>query len=300
MIFEYAVEPILLNNWKDFRYFTEKFGVPNGRLISRFPKKWKRLVYEALAECGEIERKRIEEGLRQLDARMLKRQHDWDSQFDWLTNAETEHLKRLFHAILAKTNRNQRAFVLEGDRLDETEPLWNTRRSRIIPRKAREMAACVAPLLRWSRRLMFIDPYFGPENPRHRRPFEAFMVAMLEGRLQNPPTVVEVHITDRADFDFFKSEVNQRLSGLIPVGVKVRFVRWRQRDGGEKLHNRYILTDIGGVSFEVGLDDGAEGETDEIKLLEKEIYELRLEQYGSSTPAFDLVDDVTVNGVRRI
>jgi hypothetical protein len=27
MLYEYALEPALLNNWKDFRYFTEKFGV---------------------------------------------------------------------------------------------------------------------------------------------------------------------------------------------------------------------------------------------------------------------------------
>ena len=62
MLYEYALEPDLLNNWKDFRYFTEKFGVSRGRLLSPFPKRWKRLVYESLANCGEIERKRIEEG----------------------------------------------------------------------------------------------------------------------------------------------------------------------------------------------------------------------------------------------
>ena len=40
MLFEYAVEPVLLNNWPSFRYFYEKFGVPQGRLISRYPKHW--------------------------------------------------------------------------------------------------------------------------------------------------------------------------------------------------------------------------------------------------------------------
>ena len=51
MIYEYALEPRLLNNWKDFRYFTEKFSFYEGRLISRFPKRWKRDVYALLSEC---------------------------------------------------------------------------------------------------------------------------------------------------------------------------------------------------------------------------------------------------------
>jgi hypothetical protein len=44
------LKPSLLNNWKDFRYFTEKFGIAQGRLISRYPKRWKRMVYESLCE----------------------------------------------------------------------------------------------------------------------------------------------------------------------------------------------------------------------------------------------------------
>src|SRR5215475_10033311 len=102
MIYEYALEPVLLSNWKDFRYFTEKFGVAQGRLISRYPKRWKKMVYEALVGCGEIERKRIEDRLQTIDDRMVKRQHEWNSQQDWLPNAGAEHARRPFHAILAK------------------------------------------------------------------------------------------------------------------------------------------------------------------------------------------------------
>src|SRR5215475_2003038 len=104
MIYEYALEPSLLSNWKDFRYFTEKFGVARGRLISRYPRRWKKMVYESLAACGEIERKQIEERLLRLDDRIMKRQASWNPQLDWLTNAEIEHLQRPFHAILAKIN----------------------------------------------------------------------------------------------------------------------------------------------------------------------------------------------------
>jgi len=298
MIYEYALEPILLNNWKDFRYFTEKFGVPNCRLISRYPKRWKKMVYDNLKTCGEIERKRIEENLRLIDERMLKRQHEWDNHQDWLSNAEGEHICRPFRAILAKTNPNHLDFVLEGDNIDETHPLWNVCTSRIVQRDAIGMAACVAPLLRISKDILFIDPHFGPENLRHRRPFEAFLAAAVQGRPGVPLMKVEVHLGDNAPSDFFKETCKQRLPQIIPKEIKVRFIRWHGREGGERFHNRYILTERGGVSFGVGLDDGPPGETDEIKFLDIDTFQYRWRQYSNTEPAFDFIDELVIEGKR--
>ena len=182
---------------------------------------------------------------------------------------------------------------MEGESLDETHPLWNVSRSRIVPRVAREMAACVAPLLRVCKEVLFIDPHFGPENPRHRRPLEEFLAVILKGRDGVPPTRIEIHTSDEAKALFFKDECEQRLPDIIPEGMSVRLVRWRQREGGEKLHNRFILTDRGGVRFGVGLDDGEDGETDEVELLGEATYQFRWAQY-TSDPAFDFVDEVII------
>ena len=73
----------------------------------------------------------------------------------------------------------------------------------------------------------------------------------------------------------FRTECQQRLPGIVSEGIQVHIIRWREKDGGEKLHNRPILTDIGGVSFGAGLDDGADGETDEVMLLEDKTYRFR-------------------------
>ena len=54
MLSEYALDPELLSNWKDFRFFASQFGAAQGRLISRFPKKWKGLVMEAASGAAEI------------------------------------------------------------------------------------------------------------------------------------------------------------------------------------------------------------------------------------------------------
>jgi hypothetical protein len=119
------------------------------------------------------------------------------------------------------------------------------------------MGACVSLLLWVSKEIMFIDPYFRPQEVRHRRPLEGYLSAVLEKRYGMLPTRIEIHTGDSLRYDYFKTECDQRLPTIVPEGIQVHIVRWREKDGGEKLHNRDILRDIGGGSFGVGLDDGA-------------------------------------------
>ena len=100
------------------------------------------------------------------------------------------------------------------------------------------------------------------------------------------------------DEDFFRQQCERRLPGIVPRGLRVDLVRLRQRDGGERLHNRYILTELGGVTFGVGLDQGDSADTDDIQLLDRAQYEARWRQYASDTPAFDRPEPpTTIEGV---
>jgi hypothetical protein len=118
-------------------------------------------------------------------------------------------------------------------------------------------------------------------------------------RSERSPVVDEQSI-DSLGAEYFRTECEQRLPSIVPEGIQVHIVRWREKDAGEKLHNRYILTDIGGVSFGVGLDDSADGETDEVTLLEDKTYRFRRAQYMSPEPAFELVDELVIEGKRRL
>ena len=86
----------------------------------------------------------------------------------------------------------------------------------------------------------------------------------------------------------------------IPQGLMVRFVRWRERDGGLRFHNRYILRQLGAVQFAHGLDEGQPGEEDDLTLLDKGQFDRRWASYAGAAPAFDLNDPpVEVSGTRR-
>lgn len=146
--------------------------------------------------------------------------------------------------------------------------------------------------------IIFVDPYFGIENPRYRRPFEAFLKAILHGRRTPVQRVVIVTSASKVRHSFFKSACEETLPLIAPKSLKITCLQLRDTDKPEKLHNRYILTDIGGVQFAAGLDEGKEGETDDVTILSRAQYELRWNQYAGDNLAFDVVDPpVIVNGL---
>ena len=318
MLYEYALEPALLSNWKDFRYFTEKFCFSEGRLISCFPEGWKKAVHTLLSkcdvrECSEMQLKRVEALLfgedldgRTFDDRMLARQHEWNPEKDWLTNAEIEHGKRPFRAILAKENPRSKDFVLEGDSVEDDTPLFKIEGTPTIPRSARRMATLVGPVLQCAKEILLIDSNFGPENPRHRHPMKEFLAASIRGRDTSSLKRVEIHLKEKAKGNkeqkeqaatFFRNTAREELPHLIPKGMKVRLVRWSDSSPDERFHNRFILTDRGGLQFGDGLDDKGGGK-DQVSRFGKEsetyFYLRKLYEKDSSTLGF--IDEIEITG----
>ena len=116
MLFEYGVEPRVLSNWKDFRYLFEKFGISEGRLISRYARHWKKLVYEAVSQASVLDRKRIEEGLTRIDEKMKRRHGEWDEKVEWLTNAIAEHSKKTISCNYSERKYSINPVCLRGRR----------------------------------------------------------------------------------------------------------------------------------------------------------------------------------------
>lgn len=299
MIHEYALEPELVATWHDrvtFRFFVEMFGFGRGRVVSRYPKKWRTLVWEAFgANDSEIERKRIETLLTQLLTPEVRRpDHVWNAGQDWLANAEIEYARRPFHAILARANPRARAEVLLADDvLAGTPAAWNAAQSLVVVRTAAAMAQCVTPMLRSATRVLFIDPHFRASRLRCRNPLAAWLQVIPQG------ATVELHTgnaTDNApNWTYFKSECENSLPAILVPGTQITVRRWKNRPGGEMLHNRYILTDVGGVQFGVGLDEGDPGMTDDVVLLEANVFNRRLQDFAGPAYAFDIEGQVTIS-----
>ena len=309
MIHEYALEPELVASWHDlykFHLFSGKFGFGKGRVVSRYPKKWTKRVWDAFKDdfgktASPVDRKRMEKLLKQIANPVVRRPGCiWEAAREWLPNAESEHTShKHFHTIVARNNPGSNENVMrESEFLEYTEGDQDLPKGS-VPRNAEDMANCVAPMLHCATKILFIDPYFRAKEERFRRPLAAFLQRV---DTQTSGITIELHTSashyNAPAWDFFRQECEDRLPPIIPKGLTLTVSRWKERAGGEKLHNRYILTDIGGVSFLIGLDCDLEGNSsDVIARLSATTYSKLLDDYDKRNGAFDLDGEVfTVEG----
>ena len=174
---------------------------------------------------------------------------------------------------------------------------WDFSNEAIVQKVAGEMARVVEPMLRVCNEVIFIDPHFGKDmdpnrhQSRYLRSFEAFFQSIIVSRYLKNPDRIEIHTSDGVNFSHFRDAIEAKLPGIVPIGLKVKVIRWRQRQEGPELHDRYIITDIGGVEFSKGLDIGKKGATEKITLLGKKSYTLYWHRYCGSSPDFDSADE---------
>ena len=312
MLFEYAVEPELVATWADpltGRYFIDRFGIGSPRLISRYPKRWKRRVWDAweAIEIGngreaDRQRRRMETLIQRLSSVMVERPGAvWDPDRSWVENAVAQRVP--FRAVLTRQNPTGDPKILVADDLDESTSRWAAPHGRTVPRRAEAIAEAVGSMLRIATNMIFVDPYFAPHRTRFVRVIAACIGAGCKGRASGPARV-GIFSSDREEngtCGHFEAECRERLPREFPADQEVMIRRLGERPGGERLHNRYILTELGAVGFGVGLDEdrGADA-TDDLSLLAGDQYHRRWAQYAGEPPEFDQLEDaITIIGSRR-
>jgi hypothetical protein len=309
MIYEYAVEPELVSTWtdrRDCRFCWDSFGMDKGRLISRCPSdEWKDRVWKAfLDRAGERDLSEKEKAAWQMrqnrlttllmlinETMMIKRPCQWESTMSWIDNVSRENKRIPFHAILTEKSLDKPENTVSFQEvIEQHHSLWDIETSKRIPRKNLDMAKAVRQILCRGQKIHFIDPHFGPENDRYLKSFRSFFQEVIRYRSRPFDIHIEVHLSDKSKYDFFVDECKKKIPGIVPEGLSVTFRRWRKRTGGEKLHDRFILTEIGGVKFSVGLDEGKKGETTDVSLMQISEYKQIWSQYAGPEPAFDPED----------
>src|SRR5262249_44165548 len=148
--------------------------------------KWKRAVYKAAVEfaLSQEDMKRIEELFRLFGEHKCRRPDAvYDSLVTWLENAEREYDRRPFAAILAMANPRHHQAVLVAEELEPSEPRWARAPGATASRPPEALAAVLSAMLVNCRVLHFIDPHFGPENPRHRKVLEALVGVLADNRI---------------------------------------------------------------------------------------------------------------------
>lgn len=304
MLSIYALDPDLMTNYADFRFFVSCFGFDKGRLIAEYPNKWKRRIYESL-QGSPMDKKRIEIALGRIDSRLAKQKgRSFDKERSWLDNAIAQNAINPFHAIVSRQfSQKFVANLINADHIDDTlayeqleqdDPrlLWRAPTSKVILRDAKEMASEISQLLSTSKHIRFVDGYFGPDSSSHRRPFREFMKLLIGRNMSS--IKVEFHCRQIMPEQHFLDKCEDWVTPSIPAGMTVKFFRWKNDD----LHNRFIITEKGGVAFLEGLTSyqGTGREKDVIALLHNETIALLNQEFDRETTSMTLVDSIAVKG----
>lgn len=301
MFREFALDPAVISGWERARFFLDAFGPSKGRFLAELPNDWLGQVYRQLT-CKDTEKKRVEAKLIQLmrDKRLFSaRQCGRPPQgTPWLNAALAEHSIAPFHAIIANAPPAH-PDVLDADTLDDNEPRWDVPNGAFVARDARSIVAAIQLLVARSKRIIWIDPYFRASTSARRAVFIELCRTLPSG------CTVSVHVglgrSDDPDFDAYRSGLLEDLPKHVACDVSVQINCWSQRTNGERLHNRFVLTDVGGIKFGDSIAQGTQtGEEDHLNILDEPSRLRLIESYASDKPAFDRVGEAfEVKGTLR-
>ena len=301
MISEFALDPALVARWhdpKEWAFFREAFADGTGRVVSACPKKWRKDVVRAFfnqfpsATDQSKQRRNLEAMLEKLCRRMVERDSSHPECPTWLDKALAAHRERPFDGILSLEPDESLPAVMTPEMLFGEPPpaAWSIPPVAATPRTADAFAKAVAPLLTRCREAVFVDPWFDAKKTRFTEPLQA-MLRELWGpaRCVAAPTaqlvIAEGEGQKGRSADWLLGECKNRLPAILPAGRSLQVTVIRQRPGGEKIHNRYILTLLAGLSFGTGLDvadPDESGQSDDLCRLSNDQLTHRWGQYVSA------------------
>ena len=256
MIFEFAVSPELFADWQDVRFLEESFGKDKGRLISEIPrKKWKRLVLKAINNSGNgpVMKQNMKRAADRLIKKALYRRQTTPAinTTEWLAIALAAHEERPFRAILVNKYNGDCDEVISNDVNLGKNPLWRIPGDESVDRDSATMLSVIQSVLDCAGEVVLVDRNFRPEQQR----FQNVLVRIMETLATRPhgPRIGKIiyHVGDDVTDSHLETQCRTFIQNRMPTGMSLEVVVHPRDD----LHDRFVLTDIGGVSFGQGLDE---------------------------------------------
>jgi hypothetical protein len=186
----------------------------------------------------------------------------------WIYHAIAAHEDRPFKAILTNCYSGNEKFIISCEKDFINDSKWTIPLDLEVRRNDKEMILSIKPMLDCAREVVLIDRNFHPKKYRWRM-FLTKLAKFLYDRTFSPSIrKIDFHIGDAISVNELQRLSEKYIKPIAPAGIKLNFYIW---DRG-KLHDRYVLTDIGGVRFGIGLDiwDGSGPKEVEISRVSEE------------------------------
>lgn len=293
MIAVFGIEPEVMAHWQQFQSLYEDFGVEQRRFIARYPKKWKALVCDRareLVKLGHNKEMQVQRMVERLASDASKFKFckvscaDYQPDRDWLTNAVGHEPH--FDAIVAAKSGLMDARVVVADELLKHEPPYHREREITIARTAEAIVATAKQLFAEAREIVLVEPHFNPVEPRFTRPLVR-LIEMLQERGVAPERI-ELHRTKPDDFrpDIQERNYRRALEADLPTGWQLDVCFWAETTPEDAQHPRFILTELGGIRIDWGLDEGEPGKTTIASGVSDTLFAELFARYAATSPRF--------------
>lgn len=274
MLSEYAVDPKALGaDWRVFKDLFDRFGGDKGRLISRFPKKWESKVIQAAKEASmpDVRMKSLVERLRRGKYRIADFERIYEAESSWMENAIRLHAERPFHAIVHDCEPAPCPEALLVDDCTDDAPLFHAPISQDVVRTEDEIAGALFMLVLAASEIDLVDPYFDlrPGQRNYIGPLRQLLERL--GNASSSPRTIRVHFRThhtRPPSNILLNDTVRLTAGILPEGYCLELHEWEQIDGGEDFHDRFCLTNLGGIMIGAGLSAQGASETATFTLLD--------------------------------
>src|SRR5690606_5927417 len=112
---------------------------------------------------------------------------------------------------------------------------------------------------------------------------------------------ISIHVAatgKQVPYHIAAEEVRGRLPHVLRRGLTATVYWWKERPAGVRLHNRYVLSDVGGVKFGDGIERGATGQQDLLSVVGDADRQKLLNDFAQDTAGYDTAGaPILVTGV---
>ena len=296
MLHEYAISPELLKQWaandRDYNEFFREYGLGSPRIPSVFPKqKASRcrsyFLREGPANLESSQARRYLEMVDYLVETVVCRDDVVSDDGEWNSDVVSEDARAPFHVVLS-LNQLDTPRSLTPQTMYSRESAWNHIRQKTVSRTYEAMSTCLKDMVRLAKdKLIFIDSYAW--NSRGVTFISRVLGDVGNNRVSNKLPSVLVFYKEKVDrrdsrnsspsSHQVKSFIEKSLSnGASEIDINV--FELREVAGEDVFHNRFVLTEHGGVTLGHGVDVSEDNNhTDLITLMDKKVYDQKWGQF---------------------
>jgi hypothetical protein len=307
MLVEHLVEPDFLlkvaNSRRNYDDFIREFSRQSPRVVGQLQKfnKFRKKTLKAQDEqANEDQKGMLIELLNFIEETCLvKRTSGINGEVSFFENCINAHQQFPSHVFCLNEPTEQR---IQGVNILLSTDLNNGIRSlpnqKLVQKKLDKMAEVTTDFLRLSSNITFVDPYFS-ERYRMLRPMIKFLelcqtnspverknISILAKQCTKPDSV---QISAQLMLDAITGHEGFSSNGIKSLSVSLLL----QKNQGELLHNRYIISELGALQWGIGLDERHSKVNDDVVLLNEEIFSKRFDQY-CELKAFVVSDPATI------